>query len=159
MLRPQPPSSTYTIAMPAPESTPVPLFDVSADTGKFVKAILTHRDHVLGKRIYAASDYYTWRDVLDTFRDVKPEAGKDAAFVRLSREEYKAALASAGMPEKAQEELYENMAFMHDFGYYGKAGLEESHAVSFPPLVFPKHFFFLPSFLPFSLSLSKIYRS
>ena len=71
--------------------------------------------------------------MLSTFKELKPEAGKDAKFVQVSKEEYKAALAGAGMPPKAQEELYENMAFMHDFGYYGKASLEESHAVSFFP--------------------------
>ena len=117
--------------MPAPEDTPAPLFDVADDTGKFVKAILTHREQVLGKQIYAATDYYTWADVLNTFKELKPEAGKNAKFVQLSKEQYKGALASMGMPPKAQEELYENMAFMHDFGYYGKASLDESHAVSF----------------------------
>ncbi len=38
------------------------------------------------------------------------------------------------MPKKAQDELYENMAFMDEFGYYGKASLDESHAVSIPSL-------------------------
>ena len=117
--------------MPAPESTPVPMFDVADDTGKFVKGILTHREQVLGKQIYAATDYYTFGDVVNTFKGLKPEAGKNAKFLQMSKEEYKGALASAGMPPKAQEELYENMAFMHDFGYYGKASLDESHAVSF----------------------------
>ena len=117
--------------MPAPGDTPVPLFDVADDTGKFVKAILTHREQVLGKQIHAATAYYTWVDVVNTFKELKPEAGKNATFVQLSKEEYKGALASAGMPPKAQEELYENMAFMNEFGYYGKAGLEESLAVSF----------------------------
>lgn len=117
--------------MPAPSSTPVPLFDVAADTGKFVKGILTHREEVLGKRVLAATEYYTWDEVLKIFKELFPEAGKDAKFVQVSKEEYKAALAGAGMPEKAQEELYENMAFMYDFGYYGKASLEESHAVSY----------------------------
>ena len=130
MLRPSPPENYWTLAMPAPEDTPAPLFDVADDTGKFVKAILTHREQVLGKQIYAATDYYTWADVLNTFKELKPEAGKNAKFVQLSKEQYKGALASMGMPPKAQEELYENMAFMHDFGYYGKASLDESHAVS-----------------------------
>ena len=117
--------------MPTPGDTPVPLFDVADDTGKFVKGILTHREQVLGKQIYAATAYYTWADVVNTFKELKPEAGKNAKFVQVSKEEYKGALASAGMPPKAQEELYENMAFMNDFGYYGKASLDESLAVSF----------------------------
>ena len=130
ILRPSPPENHFTLTMPAPESTPVPLFDAANDTGKFVKGILTHREQVLGKQIYAATDYYTWTDVLNTFKEVKPEAGKNAKFVQVSAEQYKAALAGMGMPPKAQVEMYENMAFMDEFGYYGKAGLEESHAVS-----------------------------
>ena len=131
ILRQVPPDNNWTLAMPAPSDTPVPLFDAAGDTGKFVKGILTHRDQVLGKRIYAASDYYTFADMVDTFKEMKSEAGKNANFVRMTKEQYKGALAKAGMPEKAQEELYENMAFMHDYGYYGKASLAESHAVCF----------------------------
>ncbi len=40
------------------------------------------------------------------------------------------------MPEKAQQELYENMMFMKEFGYYGKASLDESLAVSIVPSLF-----------------------
>ena len=130
MLRPLPPNNAWTMALPMPSDTPMPLFDAAGDTGKFVKAILTHRDTVLGKQIHAATDYYTPDDVVSTFKQLYPEAGKEARFLQVEKEQYKGALAKAGMPEKAQEELYENMAFMHDFGYYGKASLEPSLAVS-----------------------------
>ena len=129
-FRQAPLDNHWTFAMPAPADTPVPLFDAAGDTGNFVKGILTHRDQVLDKRVYAATDYYTFDDIVNTFKELKPEAGKNAKFIQLTKEQYKGALAKAGMPEKAQEELYENMAFMHDYGYYGKASLTESHAVS-----------------------------
>ena len=130
MMRQLPPNNRWTLALPMPDDTPIPLFDAGGDTGKFVKAILTRRDAVLGKQVLAATDYFTPKQIVDTFKELFPEAGKEAKFVQTDKEQYKGALAKAGMPEKFQEELYENMAFMHDFGYYGKASLDESHAVS-----------------------------
>ena len=126
MFRQLPPSNDWTIALPMPASTPIPFFDAGNDTGKFVKGILTHRDKVLGKRVLAATDYYTPSDAIAIFKELFPKAGESAKFVQVSKDEYKGALAKAGMPEKAQEELYENMAFMNDYGYYGKASLSES---------------------------------
>lgn len=128
-LRQLPPNNDWTMALPMPFDTPIPCFDAGDDTGKFVKAILTHREQVLGKRVLAATDYYTPEQIVAIFKELKPEAGKNAKFVEIPKDTYKGALAKAGMPEKAQEELYENMAFMHDYGYYGKASLAESHAV------------------------------
>ena len=129
MFRQLPPSNDWTIALPMPAGTPIPFFDAAEDTGKFVKGILTHRDKVLGKRVLAATDYYTPSDAIDIFKKLFPEAGKSATFVQVSKDDYKGALAQAGMPEKAQQELYENMAFMNEYGYYGKASLAESHEV------------------------------
>ena len=124
-----PPSNDWTMALPMPASTPIPLFDAAGDTGKFVKGILTHRDKVLGKRVLAATDYHTPADIVATFKELFPKAGESAKFVQASKDEYKGALAQTGMPEKGQQELYENMAFMNEYGYYGKASLAESHEV------------------------------
>lgn len=65
----------------------------------------------------------------ETFALVKKEAGKGAGFVQLDADTYKGFLAKAGMPQFAQE-LYENMAFLDEFGYYGKGSLDWSHSVS-----------------------------
>ncbi|MCJ1277498.1 hypothetical protein MMC21_005311 [Puttea exsequens] len=129
MMRPAPPDNDWTLALPMPSDTPIPLFDSGDDTGKFVKGILQHRSEVLGKQIYGATAYYTPDQIVSIFKGVKPEAGKSAKFSQLSEEVYKGMLAGAGMPKKAQDELYENMAFMHDYGYYGKAELDESHSI------------------------------
>ena len=51
-------------------------------------------------------------------------------YVRLSKEAYKGISGRVDMPAKAQVELYENTAFMNEYGYYGKASLAESHEVS-----------------------------
>ena len=132
MFRKLPPSNDWTVALPMPAGTPIPFLDTGDDTGKFVKGILTHRDKVLGKRVLAATDYYSPSDAVAIFKDLFPKVGESAKFLQVSKDEYKGALAQAGMPEKAQEELYENMAFMNDYGYYGKATLAESHEVN-PP--------------------------
>ncbi|MCJ1468393.1 hypothetical protein MMC07_007021 [Pseudocyphellaria aurata] len=129
MLHPNADSSKheYVLTLPVPDHTPIPLFDAGDDTGKFVKAILTHRDEVLGKRVLAATDYYTCKQIVDEFREVKKEDGKDSHFERVSEQAFKDAL--GGMPDRGKDEMYENMAFMTDYGYYGKAGLGESHAI------------------------------
>ena len=119
----------YTLALPMPPETPIPFFDPVDGTGKFVKAMLMKRDEVLGKEILAAGQYYNVGDVPKIFAQVKPEAGKGAQFVTVDKDTYKGMLASFGMPEFAQEELYENMNFMNEFGYYGKKSLEPSLAL------------------------------
>ena len=129
MLSQLPPSNDWIMALPMPADTPIPFFDAGDDTGKFVKGILTHREKLLGKRVLAATDYYTPSDCIATFKDLFPKAGQSAKFITASKDAYKGALAKFGMPEKGQEELYENMAFMNEFGYYGKEGLAESHEV------------------------------
>ncbi|KAL8726782.1 MAG: hypothetical protein Q9181_005921 [Wetmoreana brouardii] len=128
-IRQSPPNNDWSLPLPMPPDTPIPCFDAAGDTGKFVKAILTHRDTLLGKRVLAATDYYTPAQIMSTFRELFPKAGANAGFVQTSKDEYMGALAAAGMPPKAQLELYENMAFMHDYGYYGKASLDESLSI------------------------------
>ncbi len=136
---PQPPHA-YTIALPMPPTTPIPWFDAADDTGKFVKGMLMNREKVLGKEVFAATDYITPVQVAETFALVKKEAGKGAGFVQLDADTYKGFLAKAGMPQFVQEELYENMAFLDEFGYYGKGSLDWSHSVSRSPSIRPhKH--------------------
>ena len=129
MLNPSPNSpNEYILAFPIPPHTPIPLFDAEADAGKFIKGILLHREELLGKRVLAATDYYTLQDIVRGFNEVTKE-GVTAKTVTVSEAEYKDALGH--MPEKGKVEMYENMVFMTDYGYYGKEPLEESHKVSF----------------------------
>lgn len=106
-----------------PADTPIPFFDVGGDTRKFVKGVLPRRDKVL--RI----DYNTPSDAIAICKELFQKAGGSAKFMHISKDDYKGALAPAGMPEKAQQKLYENMAFMNEYGYYGKADLAESQEV------------------------------
>lgn len=130
MMNPSPvPPHAYTLALPMPPSTPIPFFDAAGDTGKFVKAMLLKRDKVLGKNVLAATDYYAAADVPKIFEQVKQELGKGAQFMTIDKETYKGFLTGAGMPEFAAQELYENMAFIDEFGYFGKESLDWSLSV------------------------------
>lgn len=129
MFRQSPPDNSWTLALPMHPETPIPCTDVNSDTGKFVKGILTNRDNLLGNHVLASTAYYTPTEIVATFAELFPEAGKTAKFVELSKDTYKSILQQSGLPENAAEELYQNMAFMYEFGYYGKATLGESHAV------------------------------
>ena len=119
---------TYTMAMPFPPTTPIPFFDPADDSGKFVKAMVMKRDEVLGKNVLGATAYSTPEDVIKAFKKVKK--GVQAQFVQIDKDTYTGALAQAGMPQYIQDELYENMAFLNDYGYYGKRSLDWSHSVS-----------------------------
>lgn len=81
----------------------------------------------------AATDYYTLQEIVRGFNEVTKE-GVTAKTVTVTEAEFKDALGQ--MPEKGKVETYENMAFMTDYGYYGKEPLEESHKVSFFNLAF-----------------------
>ncbi len=138
------PEHELVFALPVPDDTPIPLFDADDDTGKFVKAILKKREQTLGRRVLAATAYYTPREVLETLRRVKPNKGGSARYAQPTPEQYTAALQQAGFSERAAIELLENMLFMPEFGYFGREPLEPSHEVRFESFCF-----FLPSFSPY----------
>jgi hypothetical protein len=129
MFRQVPPNNDWTLALPVPSSTPIPLLDTADDTGKFVKAILNNREKTLGKRIYGATDYYTIDKLVKEFKETYPEAGKTAKSAELPPEVFKSNIMKTGAPEESAEELLQNMRLLHEFGYYFGASLDESHAV------------------------------
>ena len=138
MIRPsQQDPSVYSFVFPGDPATPIPLFDAANDTGKFVKAILTHRDSLLGERVLAASDYYTPGQIMEAFEKDFPKKGKGITQAQLPKDVYMGVLGSVGMPPHAQLEMYENMTFMHEFGYFGHESLDKSLAVSSRPSFFP----------------------
>jgi uncharacterized protein YbjT (DUF2867 family) len=129
MFRQAPPNNDWTLALPIPGNTPVPLLDTADDTGKFVKGILNNREKTLGKQIYGATNYYTLEEMVKEFKELYPEAGKTAKTVELPHQVFKDILGKTGMPEESAEELLQNMRLMNEFGYYFGASLDESHSV------------------------------
>lgn len=134
MLRQAPPNNDWTLALPIPGTSPVPLLNTAGDTGKFVKGILLNREKTLGKRIYGATDYYTLEEMVKQFKELYPEAGKTAKTLELPHQVFKDILGKSGMPEEGREELLQNMRLLNEFGYYGGAKLDESHSVRYPVL-------------------------
>jgi hypothetical protein len=134
MLRQSPPDNAWTLALPIPTNSPIPLFDAAEDTGKFVKGILLSREKTLGKRVYGATDYYTINQIAEQFKEQYPEAGKDAKVVELPHNVFKGIMVNARGSEEVAEEMLQNMRLMSEFGYYGGADLSESHSVSSPDL-------------------------
>jgi uncharacterized protein YbjT (DUF2867 family) len=132
MFRQAPPNNDWTLALPIPGTTPVPLLNTAGDTGKFVKAILLNREKTLGKRIYGATEYYTLDEMVKQFKEQYPEAGKTAKAVELPHEVFKGILQKTGMPAEGAEELLQNMRLMNEYGYYGGESLDESHSVRLP---------------------------
>ncbi|KAF2096859.1 NmrA-domain-containing protein [Rhizodiscina lignyota] len=119
----------FVLAMAMPDNAQVPLWAPELDTGKVAKAIWLKRDQVLGKRILAATDYVTPKQMLESFQKVFPEAGKGAHFVELTEDQFKGALKSRGTSEFIAQELYENMRVIPEFGYYGGDSLDFSHSI------------------------------
>ncbi|KAI9858231.1 MAG: hypothetical protein M1824_004401 [Vezdaea acicularis] len=120
------PSGEMAIFQPVPSRTPYPLFDADEDTGKYVKAILKHRDQTLGKRVFGATAYYNLSELADTFTKV---TGKKAVHLEVTGEQFMEPMIKMGMPQFAAEELLQNMQFMTDYGYYGKESLDWSNSL------------------------------
>lgn len=139
-LRENPESHTYSLSLPMPADAPIPVFSADDDSGKFIKAILLNREKVLGKQIYAATDYNTPEQLVRGFQEVFPNAGKGAKFERMPDDVFKSVMGQSGMPELVQEEMLQNMRLMKEFGYYGGASLDFSHSVSLDSLFVSQRF-------------------
>ncbi|TVY80730.1 NmrA-like family domain-containing protein [Lachnellula suecica] len=113
-MRQLPPNNDWTLALPVPTTTPIPLLDTAGDTGKFVKGILLNREKSLGKRIYGATAYYTVDEIVKEFKQTFPEAGKTAKAAELPHAVFKGILGKAGQSEESQKELLQNMRLMNE---------------------------------------------
>jgi hypothetical protein len=83
-----------------------------------VKAALKNLDSLDGKQVLGAASYYTAEEIVNTFAQV---TGKNAVFIQVSPEQYKASL-----PESFALEFLENQLFVEDPGYYLGESLEPS---------------------------------
>lgn len=128
MFRQLEPNGPWTLTFPIKGDSPMPAFD-TRDTGLYVKAIVLNRDSVLGKRIYAATEYITPAEIVSQFQELFPEDGKNAKYNQVPAEVYKGILQSTGMPEFAALELLENFLLFEQFGYFGGESLDETHAL------------------------------
>jgi len=128
MMRPDS-EGNWIFDLPIPDNSPIPLFDASNDTGKWVKAILLKPEQTMGKRVLGSDSYYTPKQVIEQFKEVYPQSGKTAKFVESTPAQFKQGLAMGGLPELGQEEMYQNMILMPRYGYYGGADLQWSNDI------------------------------
>ena len=128
MMRPDPSNDgAWTFSLPIPATASIPVFD-PADTGKYVKAAILHRDRVLGKRILGATAYLTAAEIVEGVKHVFPKAGATATYKQSSEVEYLQGLIQGkGMPEHIAQELLENMLLLDQPGYYGGESLDDTH--------------------------------
>ncbi len=131
MLQPvSPGSKSYILCLPADPVSAAgifPLIDIKEDAGTYIKAILLNREKFLGKHVAAAEKYYSISEVVRILKEV---GGLDVVFQQISPEVFKGALMQGGAPEFFAEDVAENLQFMAEFGYYGRADLLPDQAVS-----------------------------
>ncbi|KAI4736125.1 NAD(P)-binding protein [Aureobasidium sp. EXF-12298] len=108
----------YNWALPISEDAQFPLFDVSEDTGKFVKSILKNADKLNGKQVLAATAYYTPKQIVEDFEEA---SGHKARYMQISGDQFKSYL-----PEFMAEEMLQNHILLDTTGYYAGASLDES---------------------------------
>ncbi|KAG6042121.1 hypothetical protein E4U41_005669 [Claviceps citrina] len=96
----------------------LPLLDAAADTGLFVKAAMKHFPDTAGRRILAATAYYTPARIVAELEEV---TGRQVAYVESPHDFFKSFL-----PPHAAQELLENMLLLQDPGYYAGADLQPS---------------------------------
>lgn len=107
----QNPEGVYTLGLPVPGSTKLPMIDIGNDAGLFVAAILLNLPDTLGKRVAASGGYITPDEAVKTFSEV---TGKKAVYNQLPWD-----LWSSFLPPKAKEEMTANWHLNENPGYFG----------------------------------------
>ncbi|KAH8692616.1 hypothetical protein BGW36DRAFT_399447 [Talaromyces proteolyticus] len=109
----------YTLAWPVnPDTAKAPLISIEEDFGKYVKIALKQYPSAIGKRILAATDYYSPTRLITEFSEV---TGHKAQAVQIPAETFK-----SFMSAPVAQELLENFLLLDDVGYYGGESLEET---------------------------------
>ena len=108
---------TYAIHNIVKPTTPMPLIDVSADSGKWVAAILAEPDKYEGKVLAAATKMYTYDEIVSVMSKV---TGKTIKYEQLPDEIFK-----GFMPPHMAEPMVQMFQYMRDYGYYGANSEEQ----------------------------------
>ena len=119
----------YRLALPVPPTVKWAMVSAGHDVGKYVKAILSNREQVLGKRISAAERLYSLGELVQT---LKEKGGLDVAYEQIPEEAFKKGLQSQGFPEFFADDMVDSMKFGAEFSFLPGDGvtLEAGHQVS-----------------------------
>jgi uncharacterized protein YbjT (DUF2867 family) len=93
-----------------PKTTRIPLFDPADDAGLFVCAILLHGSATIGKRVLAATGYFTPDEIAQTYGEV---TGEETVTNQITFEQF-----SGDLPPAVAEELTGNFQLVESPGYY-----------------------------------------
>ncbi|TVY41185.1 NmrA-like family domain-containing protein [Lachnellula subtilissima] len=123
-------AKSYNLAFPFPPDTKIPLISVNKDTGAYVKHILLNRETFLGRQVSACENEYTPTEIVSILKKV---GGVDISLpADYTEDNFKKRLTAHGVPEFFQEDLVENMKFIHEFGFFG--GLKLDNDILTEPL-------------------------
>ncbi|TVY35698.1 NmrA-like family domain-containing protein [Lachnellula occidentalis] len=115
-------AKSYNLAFPFPASTKIPLISVNKDTGAYVKHILLNRETFLGRQVSAGENEYTMSEIVSILRNV---GDVDISLpANYTEDDFKRRLAAVGVPGFFQEDLAENMKYIHEFGFFGGRKLD-----------------------------------
>lgn len=115
---------TFHYTQPFPITTELPHIDAAVDTGKFVAAIISHRDELLaspqnGGRVLGSSGMCQIADIIKALE----KAGKTTVhYHEVTPEVYKSFL-----PPSIATEITEMMMFIKEFSYYGNRESAHKH--------------------------------
>jgi len=109
-------NNTWLIAHMVPESTLLPLVDITGDTGKYVGAMLAEPDKFEGKIVCAASELLSFTEVV---KIISRLSGKEVNYMEVEEE-----MITKWMPPAARVMLTEMMRNTSEFGYYGSESKE-----------------------------------
>ena len=102
---------TYALYGTAQTTTPWPLIDIEADTGKWVTAVLAQPDKYEGEVFCAATRLYTTGEICDA---LSKSTGKTVKPVEIPEEKFREFL-----PPPMRDAYAEMFALVRDYGYYG----------------------------------------
>jgi uncharacterized protein YbjT (DUF2867 family) len=109
-------ADTWTLSRNMSPHTQMPLIDAVGDGGKFVGAILADPAKFEGKKICAATKFYSWSEIAAT---LSKHTGKRVIYKQESNENF-----AKGLPPPAAPIFIDYFSYIEDHGYFGPNGQE-----------------------------------
>ena len=117
-MAPQPiGDGSYAIFNYVTPETLMPLIEISADTGKWVGAVLAEPDKYNGKFIAASTRLYPWSEIVDI---MSKKSGKTVVYKQILEEMW-----AGFLPPKMSPYFVDMFKWIQDYGYYGPGTKEQ----------------------------------
>ncbi|KAK5055323.1 hypothetical protein LTR84_013073 [Exophiala bonariae] len=109
-------ADTWTLSRNMSPHTQMPLIDAVGDGGKFVGAILADPAKFEGKKICAATKFYSWSEIASI---LSKHTGKKVVYKQESNEDF-----AKSLPPPAAPIFIDYFSYIEDHGYFGPGGEE-----------------------------------